>query len=106
MNEKLIKAAIDMRKMSHSPYSKYRVGAAVETEFGEIIVTPNPKFGEPSTWTDLNEFKQAVMNGTLHTLDAKLGVADGISRGLEKVAQHFENSPELLEMVSQIVSKK
>ena len=75
-------------------------------EFGEIIVTPNPKFGEPSTWTDLNEFKQAVMNGTLHPLDAKLGVADGISRGLEKVAQHFENSPELLEMVSQIVSKK
>ena len=37
MIEKLIKTAIDMRKMSHSPYSNYRVGAAVETESGEII---------------------------------------------------------------------
>ena len=46
------------------------------------------------------------MNGTLHPLDAKFGVADGISRGLEKVAQHFENSPELLERVNEIVNKK
>ena len=37
MNEKLIKTAIDMRNKSHSPYSNYRVGAAVETESGEII---------------------------------------------------------------------
>ena len=37
MNEKLIKTAIDMRKKSHSPYSNYRVGAAVETESGKII---------------------------------------------------------------------
>ena len=37
MIEKPIKATIDMRKMSHSPYSNYRAGAAVETESGEII---------------------------------------------------------------------
>ena len=37
MNEKLIKTAIDMRNKSHSPYSNYRVGAAVETESGKII---------------------------------------------------------------------
>ena len=37
MNKKLIKTAIDMRRKSHSPYSNYRVGAAVETESGEII---------------------------------------------------------------------
>ena len=37
MNKKLIKTAIDMRKKSQSPYSNYRVGAAVETESGEII---------------------------------------------------------------------
>ncbi len=37
MNKKLIKSAIDMRKKSHSPYSNYRVGAAVETESGKII---------------------------------------------------------------------
>ena len=37
MNKKLIKTAIEMRKKSHSPYSNYRVGAAVETESGKII---------------------------------------------------------------------
>ena len=37
MNKKLIKKAIYMRSKSHSPYSNYRVGAAVETESGKII---------------------------------------------------------------------
>ena len=35
-------------------------------EWGEIIVTPNPKFGEPSTWRSLESFKAAVADGTLH----------------------------------------
>ena len=75
-------------------------------EFGEIIVTPNPKFGQPSTWTDLKSFREAVKNGTLHPLDAKLGVADGISRGLETVATHFEKNPELLDRVTEIINSK
>ena len=47
-------------------------------EFGHIQVTPNPKFGEPSTWNDLASFKAAVMDGTLHPFDAKMGVAAGL----------------------------
>ena len=69
-------------------------------EWGEIIVTPNPKFGEPSTWKNLEAFKAAVVDGTLHPLDAKLGVADGISRGLLSVSEHFEKHPETLEAVT------
>lgn len=69
-------------------------------EWGEIIVTPNPKFGEPSTWTKLDDFKAAVADGRLHPLDAKLGVADGISRGLQSVSEHFEKNPETLDAVS------
>ena len=75
-------------------------------EFGEIIVTPNPKFGEPSTWTNLDEFRNAVMNGKLHPLDAKFGIADGISRGLEKVSTHFTDNPELLDQVTAIINRK
>jgi len=75
-------------------------------EFGELVVTPNPKFGEPSTWTNLEEFRTAVMDGTLHPLDAKLGVADGISRGLEVIDKHFESNPELLDKVTEIINKK
>lgn len=72
----------------------------VLAEFGEIVVTPDPRFGEPSTWTTLDAFRQAVMDGTLHPLDAKLGVADGLAKGLEAVHAHFESSPKWLEQVS------
>tara|TARA_B100000459_G_scaffold146767_1_gene113906 strand:+ start:668 stop:1813 length:1146 start_codon:yes stop_codon:yes gene_type:complete len=71
-------------------------------EWGEIIVTPNPKFGEPSTWTELEDFKAAVADGRLHPLDAKLGVADGISRGLQSISEHFEKNPETLDAVSSL----
>ena len=37
MNHSLIKKALDMRKQAHAPYSKYYVGAAVETDSGHII---------------------------------------------------------------------
>ena len=37
MNNKLIQTAIKMCDVAHAPYSNYQVGAAVETETGEII---------------------------------------------------------------------
>ena len=37
MNKELIKTAIKMRENAHTPYSNYKVGAAVETLKGEII---------------------------------------------------------------------
>ncbi|MEC8242904.1 MAG: tyrosine--tRNA ligase [Candidatus Thermoplasmatota archaeon] len=75
-------------------------------EFGEIVVTPNPKFGEPSTWKSLDDFRSAVMDGTIHPLDAKFGIADGISRGLDTVTKHFEKNPELLNKVTEIINRK
>ena len=74
-------------------------------EFGEIQVTPNPKFGEPSTWSSLEEFRAAVMDGTLHPLDAKFGVSDGLSKGLEDLASHFEAHPETLDRVSELMNR-
>ena len=71
-------------------------------EWGEILVTPNPKFGEPSTWTNLEDFKAAIVDGTLHPLDAKLGVASGLSRGLQSVNDHFESHPETLDAVTSL----
>tara|TARA_B100000214_G_scaffold370699_2_gene345783 strand:- start:90 stop:1262 length:1173 start_codon:yes stop_codon:yes gene_type:complete len=72
-------------------------------EWGEINVNPNPKFGNPSKWTDLQSFKDAVKSGEIHPLDAKLGVADGIYRGLTDVAKFFEENPEKLESVNLLV---
>lgn len=37
MMDPLVQLAIDARKQARAPYSNYRVGAAVETEEGEII---------------------------------------------------------------------
>ena len=74
-------------------------------EFGKVVVTPNPKFGEPSTWESLEDFKSAVKDGTLHPLDAKFGVADGIATGLAEVSNHFEQNPELLDAVTDLMSQ-
>ena len=74
-------------------------------EFGKVVVTPNPKFGEPSTWESLEDFKSAVKDGTLHPLDAKFGVADGIASGLSEVSNHFEQNPELLDAVTDLMSQ-
>jgi len=73
-------------------------------EFGHIQVTPNPKFGEPSTWNDLASFKAAVMDGTLHPFDAKMGVAEGVAAGLSSIAEHFEANPEAYETMLDITS--
>tara|TARA_B100000614_G_scaffold238338_1_gene237118 strand:- start:6558 stop:7166 length:609 start_codon:yes stop_codon:yes gene_type:complete len=71
-------------------------------EFGEVIVTPKPEFGEPSVWNDLESFRNAISDGTLHPFDAKMGVAAGISRGLRAVSEYFESNPETLDRVNQL----
>ena len=38
MNQKLIQKAIEMRKFSYAPFSKYKVGSSIETKNGNIII--------------------------------------------------------------------
>lgn len=75
----------------------------VLAEFGEIIVTPDPRFGEPSRWTDITSFRQAIADGSLHPLDAKLGVSEGLIKGLEGIRNHFEQHPETLDIVTKFM---
>ena len=60
------------------------------------------EFGEPSTWNNLHAFKAAVADGTLHPFDAKMGVANGLVRGLASIAEHFETNPETLNRVNEL----
>jgi tyrosyl-tRNA synthetase len=102
VQKKMKKAYLDPVD-EHSPV--YELAQhVVLPEFGHIQVTPNPKFGEPSTWTDLNDFKQAVMDGTLHPFDAKMGVAAGVAAGLSAISEHFEANPEAYETMLEITS--
>ena len=102
VQKKMKKAYLDPED-EHSPV--YELAEhVVFPEFGQIQVIPNPKFGEPSTWNDLESFKTAIMDGTLHPFDAKMGVALGIAEGLSSIAQHFEANPEAYERMLQITS--
>ncbi|MDP6865679.1 MAG: tyrosine--tRNA ligase [Candidatus Poseidoniaceae archaeon] len=102
VQKKMKKAYLDPED-EHSPV--YELAQhVVFPEFGHIQVTPNPKFGEPSTWNDLQSFKAAVMDGTLHPFDAKMGVAAGVAAGLSSIAEHFEANPEAYEKMLKITS--
>ena len=97
IRKKMRKAYLDPAD-EHSPV--YELAEhIVLPEQGVIHVTPNPKFGEPSQWNNLDAFRAAVSDGSLHPLDAKWGVADGLAAGLSSVASHFEAEPDLLEAV-------
>ena len=103
MRKKMRKAYLDPAD-EHSPV--YELAEhIVLPEQGLIHVTPNPKFGEPSAWDDLDAFRAAVADGTLHPLDAKWGVADGLAAGLSSVASHFEAEPDLLEAVRTLMGR-
>ena len=102
VQKKMKKAYLDPED-EHSPV--YELAEhVVFPEFGQILVTPNPKFGEPSTWDNLDSFKAAVMDGTLHPFDAKMGVAAGVAAGLSSIAEHFEQNPEAYEKMLEITS--
>ena len=103
IRKKMRKAYLDPAD-EHSPV--YELAEhIVLPEQGVIHVTPNPKFGEPSAWDDLEAFRAAVADGTLHPLDAKWGVADGLAAGLSGVASHFEAEPDLLEAVRTLMGR-
>jgi tyrosyl-tRNA synthetase len=102
VQKKMKKAYLDPTD-DHSPV--YELAEhVVLPEFGSITVTPNPKFGEPSTWDNLEQFKQAVKDGSIHPFDAKMGVAQGVANGLNSIAQHFEEHPESYEIMLSITS--
>ena len=102
VQKKMKKAYLDPED-EHSPV--YELAQhVVLPEFGHIQVTPNPKFGEPSTWDNLNAFKQAVSDGTLHPFDAKMGVAAGVAAGLSAITEHFKANPEAYETMLEITS--
>jgi len=70
---------------------------------GSITVTPDPKYGEPSTWNDPDSFISAVSDGSIHPLDAKMAVADALADILEPLVQHFASKEELMAAMDSLV---
>ena len=71
-------------------------------KLGKITVTPDPKYGNPSEWTDAQSFEDAVSDGSIHPLDAKMAVAEALSAILEPISAHFSDKQELLEEINKI----
>ena len=71
-------------------------------EFGTLQVTPNPKYGEPSSWVELSSVRSAIASGELHPMDLKFAVADALSTGLAALSAHFEAEPDKLDAVTEI----
>ena len=103
IRKKMRKAYLDPSDENSPVYEL--VEHVVLPEFGVVEVRPDPKSGTPSDWTNHSDFKQAVMSGELHPLDAKFAVADGLAKGLENVADYFAKHPELLNKVTSFVEK-
>jgi tyrosyl-tRNA synthetase len=103
LRKKMRKAYLDVEKDDSPIYELLE--HIILPEQGQITVTPNPEYGEPSTYDNLEGFIAAVQDGTVHPLDAKFAVADAISAGLDSLRSHFESNPQLLESVNEITGQ-
>ena len=71
-------------------------------KIGKITVSPDPKYGDASEWEDAQSFIDAVTDGSIHPLDAKMAVADGLSEVLSPISEYFSGKKELLDAINNI----
>ena len=100
LGRKLRKAYLDPED-SDSPVHEL-VEHILMPQLGSLTITPDPKYGEPSTWDDLAALRKALAAGEVHPLDYKLAVADALAGLLAPLAEHFAAAPDLLAAVSEI----
>ena len=101
LSKKMRKAYLDPEN-SESPVYEL-IQHIILPELGQLVITPNPEYGNPSTWDDLDSLKNAVSSGEVHPFDVKMAVANGIAHGLEMVSKHFENYPDTLNRVNELM---
>jgi len=61
-----------------------------------------PKYGGPKTFNGYEELEKAYVNGEIHPLDLKEGVAEALIEILAPVREYFDKHPENLEKMKQI----
>jgi len=73
---------------------------------GSVKVIPDPKYGVPSEYADLESFSSAVSEGAIHPLDAKMAVADGLAEVLSPISEHFSSRTELMSAMNSITGSQ
>tara|TARA_Y100000766_G_scaffold10911_1_gene7941 strand:- start:165 stop:950 length:786 start_codon:yes stop_codon:yes gene_type:complete len=104
LRKKLKKAFLEVGNDSSAIFEI--VEHVIIPRMGEIVVTPDPKYGSPSTFSNSDDFVSSVSGGNVHPLDAKIAVADALSEILSSVSEHFQNNPELLERMDSLSASK
>ena len=86
MTEKLIEIAVDMTKMSYSPYSHFRVGAALLAKNGQIYTGCNIENAgyTPSNCAERTAFFKAVSEGVKEF--QAIAVVGGLNGELKQLA--------------------
>ena len=102
LSKKMRKAYLDPENTESPVYEL--IQHIILPELGKLVITPNPEYGSPSTWDDLDLLKNAVSSGEVHPFDVKMAVANGIAQGLEMVSNHFENNPDTLSRVNELIN--
>ena len=72
---------------------------------GEIVVSPKPEFGDPSTWQDIDAFIAAVSDEQIHPFDAKMAVASGLYEILSPIQTYFDSKPSVIEAINEITGE-
>ena len=81
-NQELIKKALEAKQNSYSPYSNYKVGAALLTEDGKVYLGTNVENCgySPSNCAERSAFFSAISNGDRKFSKlAVVGSSDGIA---------------------------
>ena len=69
---------------------------------GEIVVTPKPEFGDPSSYENIDLFIDAVSKEKIHPFDAKMAIAEGLSEILSPINAYFDEESEILSAMNAI----
>jgi tyrosyl-tRNA synthetase len=71
-------------------------------EIGSLDVPRPSKYGGPLTFESYEDLRGAYLEGEVHPLDLKNGVAEAILQILKPVREHFKRNPRPLEKIKEI----
>ncbi|MAK40799.1 MAG: hypothetical protein CL993_03620 [Euryarchaeota archaeon] len=103
LNKKLKKAFLEIGNHDSPIFEIAR--HIVFPQLGKIIVNPNPKYGNPSEWTDIDSFIKAVDDGLVHPFDAKMAISSSLAILLRPIQEYFSEKSDLLESMDEITGQ-
>jgi len=75
---------------------------AVFTERKTMEIPRPPKYGGPEIFESYEKMEKAYVEGKLHPLDLKNGVAEALIEILKPARDHFQKRPQMLEKMMKI----